>query len=253
MENQITETEFDINNPNLAAEGEGVPGFDPNADSNAPPRPPKSGTYLVQFDFTEADPEKRFVYGSKSEPDKDQVRFQVSGKIVGCEDTAYEEKHWLNRTIGGKIGVMVGSWAVRGQKGTSHIGDFLKAYGLKAKELVGLAGAGGQKRWRDTPVEELVTECIISGQAIRVFLDWEFTGGTKELINPETGKGYWLQYDYKDPQLDKIPQGMRNAKDDGKGGKEHQVSFHFVNDEGEEDVQLFAQLKVERFMPPKRA
>lgn len=255
MQEQNQTEEFDINNPALAEEGAGIEGFDPNADSNAPPRPPKAGTYLVQLNFHSEKQEEWFVYGSKDDPAKNQVRTQLVGTIVGCEDVAYEEKHWINRKIGGRNGFMVGSWAVRGQKGTSWIGDLLKAYGLKPADMRSLSGAGGPKHWKDTDVEQLITNCILSGQPVRCYLDWEFTGTTKELVNPETGKGYFLQNDYKDDQLKNIPQGMRHANDDGKGGKDHRYTFHYEapDGSGEEDVQLYANLKVERFMPPKRS
>lgn len=253
LDNNATDS-FDINNPNLAAEGEGIEGFDPNADSNAPPKPPNAGTYLLQLDFAEAEVEKRFKHGSKDDPSKDQLMAYFTATIVGCPDKSeYEEKYWQGRKIGGKVGFLVGSWAVRGQKGTSGFGDLLKAYGLKPKQLAGLAGAGGQKRWEDTPVEELVTDCILSGQPVRAYCDWEWQGATKELVNPADGKPYYIRYDYKDDQLKNVPQGMKAAKDDGKGGKSHQLTFHFQapDGEGSEDVQLFASLKVERFMPPK--
>lgn len=257
---QQSQPEFDINNPNLAAEGEGIDGFDPNADSNAPPKPPNAGTYLLQLNFASEKQEEWFIYGNKEDPSKNQLRTQLKGVIVGCEKAvgheagSYEEKYWLNRKVGGPRGFMVGSWPVRGQKGTSGIGDLLKAYGLTSKQLRGLAGAGGAKHWKDTNVEQLITDAILSGQPVRVFLDWEWTGGTKELVNPETGKGYWLQNEYKDDQLRNVPQGMKDAKDDGNGGKLHQQTFNFQapDGSGEEDVQLFASLKVERFMPPRK-
>jgi chromosome segregation ATPase len=44
LDNNTTDS-FDINNPNLAAEGEGIEGFDPNADSNAP----SYETVLISF------------------------------------------------------------------------------------------------------------------------------------------------------------------------------------------------------------
>jgi len=252
LDNNTTDS-FDINNPNLAAEGEGIEGFDPNADSNAPPKPPNAGAYLLQLDFAEAEVEKRFKHGSKDDPTKDQLMTSFTATIVGCDKQDYEEKHWQGRKIGGKSGFIVGSWTVRGQRGTSGYGDLLKAYGLKPKQLAGLAGAGGQKRWEDTPVEELITDCVLSGQPVRAYCDWEWAGSTKELIDPNTGKPYYIRFDYKDDQLKNVPQGMKAAKDDGKGGKLHQQTFHFQSPDGEgsEDVQLFASLRVERFMPPK--
>lgn len=252
LDNNTTDS-FDINNPNLAAEGAGIEGFDPNADSNAPPKPPAAGTYLLQLDFAEAEPEKRFKHGTKDDPSKDQLMTSFVATIVGYDKLAEGERQPEGRKIGGKSGFIVGSWAVRGQRGTSGFGDLLKAYGLKPRQLAALAGAGGQKRWEDTPVEELITDCILSGTPVRAYCDWEWAGSTKELVDPNTGKPYYIRFDYKDDQLKNVPQGMKAAKDDGKGGKLHQLTFHFQSPDGEgsEDVQLFASLKVERFMPPK--
>jgi hypothetical protein len=273
--------EFNLASPTLAPEGEGIAGFDPNASANQPPRPPRAGTYLLQGDFVESEEAKRFQYGTKADPDKDymstNIRFTITGveRLSHGDALAYEEKYWMARKVGGGFGVAINSLPVAGQKGTSWIGEFCKAYGKTARDLA--AAKGHANSYKETGFADLITECIASGQQIRAFLDWEWKGKTESLVNPADGKPYYIRKSWnKQSPLNAVPQGMKafpldHEKDeypystqalvitngDTITGFELQPSPEALDQaiaDGNEAeiITLYAELKVERFMPPKK-
>lgn len=255
--------EFNMANPALAAEGEGISGFDPNASSSRPPRPPRAGTYLVQWDFFETDSDKRFEYGTQADPELDRVTTRLRGTIVGVERLvhgdalSYEEKHWLNRKIGGGFGYRLSSLPVMGAKGTSWIGDFLKAYGKTPKDLAEMTA--GARSYKDSQVETVITDALMTGTPIRTYVDWEWRGKTESLVNPDTGKPYYISKSWKkDDPLHNVPEGMKAFEFDHESGEyPYFCKFNFTQpsehgDESEE-VTLYAELAVRRFMPLKKS
>lgn len=258
----IDDNDFNMANPNLAGEGEGIGNTDPGASSSKPPRPPRAGIYYVQFDFIETDPDKRFEYGTKDNPELDRLTTRLRGSITGIDTLnygdklSYPEKAWLNRKLGGAFGYRLTTLPVMGQKGTAWVYDFLKAYGVSVADLRKMLAGGNS--WQTSGIPAGITEAITSGQSIRVYCDWEWGGKTESLTNPDTSKPYYIRRSFKkDDPLNLVPSGMKAFELDHESGEyPYECKFNFTQpaehgDETEE-VTLYAELAVQGFKPPRK-